>query len=93
MFDLDVTNGKVFVGGDGNKQMSFMTRPDIPQFVSYVLLHQPPEQLKNHAFAIAGDNKVKSGLGISVVVIDRGLSSRSIKYPRRTKKRPGRSWM
>jgi uncharacterized protein YbjT (DUF2867 family) len=57
MFDLDVTSGKVSVGGDGNKQISFTARPDIARFVSYVLLHLPPEQLKNRAFAIAGDNK------------------------------------
>jgi hypothetical protein len=93
MFDLDVTNGKVSVGGDGNKQISFMVRPDIARFVSYVfrLLHLPPEQLKNRAFAIAGDNKVTGGLGASVVVIDRELNSRSIKYSRCMKKRPGRS--
>jgi hypothetical protein len=58
IFDLDVTSGKVSVGGDGNKQISFTARPDIARFVSYVLLHLPPEQLKNRAFTIAGDNKV-----------------------------------
>jgi hypothetical protein len=63
MFDLDVTSGKVSVGGDGNKQISFTARPDIARFVSYVLTHLPPEQLKNRAFTIAGDNKVMSGLG------------------------------
>ena len=76
MFDLDVTNEKVSVGGDGNKQISFTARPDIARFVSYVfkLLHLPPEQLKNRDFAIAGDNKVTGGLGASVVVIDRELN-------------------
>ena len=95
MFDLDVTNGKVSVGGDGNKQISFTARPDIARFVSYVfkLLHLPPEQLKNRASAIAGDNKVTGGLGASVVVIDRELNCRSIKYSSCLKKRPGRSWM
>lgn len=57
IFDLDVTSGKVSVGGDGNKQISFTARPDIARFVSYVLIHLPAEQLKNRAFAIAGDNK------------------------------------
>ena len=65
MFDLDVTSGKVSVGGDGNKQISFTARPDIARFVSYVLLHLPPEQLKNRGFAIAGDNKVTSNLSSS----------------------------
>ncbi|KAF8490945.1 NAD-P-binding protein [Russula emetica] len=55
--NLDVTSGKVAIGGDGNKQISFTSRPDIARYVSYVLTHLPPEQLKNRAFTIAGDNK------------------------------------
>jgi hypothetical protein len=85
----------VSVGGDGNQQISFTARTDIARFVSYVLTHLPPEQLKNRGFAIAGDNKVMSGLGTSVVVVvtDRRLNSRSIKYSRHMKKRPGRNCM
>jgi len=55
--NLDVTSGKVAIGGDGNKQISFTSRPDIARYVSYVLTHLPPEQLKNRAFTIAGDSK------------------------------------
>jgi len=54
---LDVTSGKVSVGGDGNKTITFTSRPDIARYVSYVLTHLPPDQLKNRAFTIAGDNK------------------------------------
>jgi uncharacterized protein YbjT (DUF2867 family) len=56
-FNLDVTSGKVSIGGDGNKQITFTSRPDIARYVSYVLTHLPAEQLKNRAFSIAGDNK------------------------------------
>ena len=57
--DLDVTSGKVTIAGDGNKQISFNTRGDTARYVSYVLTHLPAEQLKNHTFTIAGDNKVR----------------------------------
>ena len=56
--NLDVTSGKVIIGGDGNKPISFTSRPDIARYVSYVLTHLPPDQLKNRAFTIAGDSKV-----------------------------------
>ncbi|KAF8485198.1 NAD-P-binding protein [Russula ochroleuca] len=55
--NLDVTSGKVSIGGDGNSQNTFTSRPDVARYVSYVLTHLPPEQLKNRAFSIAGDNK------------------------------------
>ncbi|KAI9507198.1 NAD-P-binding protein [Russula earlei] len=55
--NLDITSGKVSVGGDGNKPISFTSRPDIARYLSYVLTHFPPEQLKNKSFTIAGDNK------------------------------------
>jgi len=55
--DLDVMSGKVSVGGDGNGQISFTSRTDIARYVSYVLTHLPPEQLKNRTFTIAGENK------------------------------------
>ena len=58
--DLDVPSGKVIIAGDGNKQISFTSRADIARYVSYVLTHLPAEQLKNHSFTIAGDNKVRS---------------------------------
>ncbi|KAH9966017.1 NAD-P-binding protein [Russula dissimulans] len=54
---LDVKSGKVSVGEDGNKQISFTSRPDIARYVSYVLTHLPAEQLKNRSFSIAGDTK------------------------------------
>jgi hypothetical protein len=65
--DLDITSGKVSVGGDGNKQITFTSRPDIARYVSYVLTHLPAEQLKNRGFSIAGDNKVTSILNISYI--------------------------
>jgi len=55
--DLDLRSGKVSVGGDGNKQISFTSRPDIARYLSYVLTHLPAEQLSNRAFKIAGDTK------------------------------------
>jgi len=54
---LDVTSGKVAVGGDGDTQNAFTSRLDIARYVSYVLTHLPPDQLKNRVFSIAGDNK------------------------------------
>jgi hypothetical protein len=62
-------SGKVSVGGDGNKQITFTSRPDIARYVSYVLTHLPPEQVKNRAFTIAGDNQVMSNLGNSYMVL------------------------
>jgi len=55
--NLDVKSGKVSVGGDGNKQISFTSRTDIAKYVSYVLTRLPAEQLKNRTFTIAGDTK------------------------------------
>ena len=53
-------SGKVSVGGDGSRQISFTSRSDIARYVSYVLTHLSPEQLKNRTFTIAGENKVMS---------------------------------
>ena len=55
--DLDLRSGKVSVGGDGSKRISFTSRPDIARYLSYVLTHLPAEQLSNRAFKIAGDTK------------------------------------
>jgi len=55
--NLDVGTGKVSVGGDGNKRISFTSRTDIARYLSYVLTHLPSEQLKNRSFTIAGDTK------------------------------------
>ncbi|KAI9448452.1 NAD-binding protein [Lactarius indigo] len=55
--DLDVKSGKVTIGGDGNKQISFTSRADIARYVAYVLTRLPAEQLNNRSFVIAGDNK------------------------------------
>jgi hypothetical protein len=56
---LDVTSGKVYVGGDGNKQIPFTSRTDIARYISYVLTRLPAEQLNNRSFSIAGDTKVR----------------------------------
>lgn len=60
--ELDVMSGEVSVGGDGNGGISFTSRTDIARYVSYVLTHLPPEQLKNRTFTISGENKVMSKL-------------------------------
>ena len=57
------------IGGDGNKQVKFTSRPDIARYVSYVLTHLPAEQLKNRAFSITGDNKVTSNIENSSMVL------------------------
>ncbi|KAI9466594.1 NAD-P-binding protein [Lactarius psammicola] len=54
---LDVTSGKVSVGGDGSNPIPFTSRPDIARYLSYVLTHLPANQLKNRSFAIVGDTK------------------------------------
>jgi len=54
---LDVTSGKVTIGGDGSKPLPFTSRPDIARYLSYVLTHLPADQLNNRAFTIAGDTK------------------------------------
>ena len=66
---LDVMSGKVSVGGDGNRQISFTSRSDIARYVSYVLTHLPPGQLKNRTFTIAGENKVMSNLRHGLVIV------------------------
>jgi hypothetical protein len=60
--NLDLTSGKVPIGGDGNEPMPFTSRTNVARFVSYVLTHLPSEQLKNRSFTIAADNKVTSDL-------------------------------
>ncbi|KAF8490915.1 NAD-P-binding protein [Russula emetica] len=55
--DLDLTSGKVSIGGDGNKPFPFTSRTDIARYVSYVLTRLPSEQLKNRSFTMAGDSK------------------------------------
>ncbi|KAN0133486.1 hypothetical protein V8E53_008654 [Lactarius tabidus] len=54
---LNVPSGKVTIAGDGNKQISFTSRADSARYISYVLTRLPAEQLKNHTFTIAGDDK------------------------------------
>jgi len=56
-FNLDVTSGKVTVGGDGNKPISFTARLDIARYISYILTQLPTERLENGSFAMAGDTK------------------------------------
>ena len=43
---------------DGNKQITFTSRSDIARYVSYVLAHLLPDQLKDRSFTITGDKKV-----------------------------------
>jgi hypothetical protein len=57
---LDVTSGKVTVGGDGSNQIRFTSRRDIARYLSYVLTHLPADQLKNRSFTITGDTKVRA---------------------------------
>ncbi|KAI0267575.1 hypothetical protein BGY98DRAFT_1023442, partial [Russula aff. rugulosa BPL654] len=58
-YNLDVVSGKVSVGGDGNRQISFTSRSDIARYVSY-----------NRTFTIAGDNKVrKTGKKLQVTYV------------------------
>ena len=59
---LDVTSGKVTIGGDGSKPLPFTSRTDIARYLSYVLTHLPAEQLKNRSFTISGDTKVRATL-------------------------------
>jgi hypothetical protein len=59
-YGLDITNGKMTVGGDGSTPMPFTSRPDIARYLSYVLTHLPADQLKNRSFTIAGDTKVRA---------------------------------
>lgn len=54
---LNVPSGKVTIAGDGNKQISFTSRADSARYISHILTHLPAEQLKNHIFTIAGENK------------------------------------
>ncbi|KAF8258519.1 NAD-P-binding protein [Lactarius quietus] len=56
-YDLDITSGKVSVGGDGSNPIPFTSRTDIARYLSYVLTHLPADQLENHSFAIRGDTK------------------------------------
>ncbi|KAH8999533.1 NAD-P-binding protein [Lactarius akahatsu] len=55
--DLDVTSGKVSIGGDGSKPIPFTSRLDIARYISYVLTHLPVDQLENRSFTITGDTK------------------------------------
>ena len=61
-YDLDITGGKVSVGGDGSNPIPFTSRPDIARYLSYVLMHLPTDQLKNRSFAIRGDTKARTTL-------------------------------
>ena len=91
-FYIDITSGKVSVGGDGNTRITFTSKPDVARYVSYVLTHLPPKQLENRSFAIAGDNKVTSSLSSwSCSNDDEPVNSRSMKYSRYMKKGLGRS--
>ncbi|KAH9032463.1 NAD-P-binding protein [Lactarius pseudohatsudake] len=52
---LDVTSGKVAVGGDGNAPISFTARNDVARFLVYVLVHAPAARLQNQTLRLEGD--------------------------------------
>ncbi|KAH9055456.1 NAD-P-binding protein [Lactarius vividus] len=52
---LDVTSGKVAVGGDGNSPVSFTARNDVARFLAYVLVHAPAARLQNQTLRLEGD--------------------------------------
>src|SRR6266850_1430272 len=64
---LDVTSGKVSIAADGNKQISFTSRPDIARYLAHVLTSLPPDQLKNRSFIIEGDRKVRANFRIQTL--------------------------
>ncbi|KAH9171186.1 NAD-P-binding protein [Lactarius sanguifluus] len=53
--NLDVASGKVAIGGDGNSQISFTTRPDAARFLAYVLVNAPKARLQNQTLCLEGD--------------------------------------
>jgi predicted dinucleotide-utilizing enzyme len=53
--NLNLASGKVAVGGDGNSQISFTTRPDAARFLAYVLIHAPKARLQNQTLRLEGD--------------------------------------
>ena len=56
--NLNVKSGKVAIGGDGNSQISFSTRPDAARFLAYVLVHAPKARLQNQTLRLEGDRAV-----------------------------------
>jgi len=52
---LDVSTGKVEVGGTGNGMASWTSRRDIARFVVHVTLSLSPERLHNHLFRVEGE--------------------------------------
>ncbi|KAI0294070.1 NAD-P-binding protein [Multifurca ochricompacta] len=56
-FGLDVTSGKVSIGGKGDRQNPYTSRVDIARYVSYILTRLPAEQLNNRSFTMVGDRK------------------------------------
>lgn len=59
-YDLDITSGKVSVGGDGSNPIPFTSRRDIARYLSYVLTRLPADQLENRPFAMRGDTRVRA---------------------------------
>ncbi|KAI9449456.1 NAD-P-binding protein [Lactarius psammicola] len=55
ILNLDVTSGKVAIGGDGNSQISFTTRSDSARFLAHVLVHAPAARLQNQTLRLEGD--------------------------------------
>ncbi|KAK4699740.1 DNA polymerase zeta, partial [Phenoliferia sp. Uapishka_3] len=52
---FDFANGKVRLIGAGDTPITFTTRPDVANFLSYALTHLPPSQLQNVVFRLQGD--------------------------------------
>ncbi|THH19846.1 hypothetical protein EW146_g1410 [Bondarzewia mesenterica] len=52
---LDLVNGKVSVGGDGNALISWTSRRDIARYVAHVLTTLPNEKILGRTFRIEGE--------------------------------------
>jgi len=63
-------SGKVCVGGDGNKQNSSTSRPGNVRYVTYVLMHLPPEQLKNRTFNIAFSERLFKAIPLGAHLVE-----------------------
>ena len=57
LVNLNVTSGKVAVGGDGKSPISFTTRPDIARCLAYVLVHAPEARLQNQTLRLEDDRR------------------------------------
>lgn len=76
---LDVKNGSVGVGGDGNAKMSFTSGVDIGRYLTYVLTTLPTAQTKNRTFRIECERAVSyvrfPALGLADALCSRSTRS------------------